>query len=78
MSERTFFRGDSVSKILIFDHVIESGQIVAHIIKKTTKYDEKPNKTWSISNALIIIKSGFSMFGEGLFRSFKSTIWIPT
>ena len=41
MSERTFFRGHIVSKILTFDHVIESGQIVAHAIKKITKYDKK-------------------------------------
>ena len=39
MSERTFFRV-SVSKILIFDDVIESGQIVAHIIKKIMKYEK--------------------------------------
>ena len=57
MSERTFFRGHSVSKILTFDHVIEGGQIVAHFIKKITKCDEKPNKTWSISTALIMIKT---------------------
>ena len=34
MSERTFFRGHSVSKILTFDQVIEGGQIIAHLIKK--------------------------------------------
>ena len=78
MSERTFFRGHSVSKILAFDHVIEGGQIVGHLIKKITKYDEKPNKTWSISTALIIIKTGFSIFGEGSLRPFKLTIWIST
>ena len=62
MSERTFFRGHSVSKIVTFDHVIEGGQIVAHINKKITKYDEKPNKTSSISTALIIIKTEFLDF----------------
>ena len=39
MSERTFFRGQCF-KILIFDDVIEGGQIVAHIIKKITKYEK--------------------------------------
>ena len=57
MSERTFLRSHSVSKMLTFDHVTEGGQIVGHLIKKITKYDEKPNKTWSISTALIIIKT---------------------
>ena len=64
MSERTFFRGHSVSKILTFDHVIEGGLIIAHIIKKITKYDEKPNKTWSIFTALIIIKTEVFQFSE--------------
>ena len=41
MSKRTFLKGRSVSKILAFDHVIEGGQIVAHLIKKIAKYDEK-------------------------------------
>ena len=44
MSERMFFRGHSVSKILAFDHVIEGGQIVVHLIQKITKYDEKTKK----------------------------------
>ena len=57
MSERTFFRGHSVSKISAVDHVIKGGQIVGHSIRKVTKYDEKPNKTWSISTVLIIIKT---------------------
>ena len=70
MSERMFFRGHSVSKILAFDHVIEDGQIVGHLIKKIAKYDKKPNKTLSISTALIIIKTGFSISGECSFWSF--------
>ena len=45
MSERTFFRGHSISKILGFDQVVEGGQIVDHSIRKITKCDEKPNKT---------------------------------
>ena len=65
-----FFRGHSVSKILAFDHVIEDGQIVGHLIKKLAKYDKKPNKTLSISTALIIIKTVFSIFGECSFWSF--------
>ena len=32
-------------------------QIVRHSIRKITKYDEKPNRTWSISVVLIIIKT---------------------
>ena len=38
MSERTFFRGHSVSKILTFDHVIEGSQIDGHLIKKIAKW----------------------------------------
>ena len=57
MSERTFFRGHSASKISAVDHVIKVGQIVDHSIRKVTKYDEKPNKTWSISTVLSIIKT---------------------
>ena len=73
MSERMFFRGHSVSKILAFDHVIEGGQIVGHLIKKITKYDKKTNKTLSISTALII------QFLENVrFGLFKLTIWIST
>ena len=64
MSERTFFRSHSVSKVLTFDLVIEGGQIVAHLIKKITKCDEKPNKTWNISTALIIIKTEVFRFSE--------------
>ena len=64
MSERTFFRNHSVSKILTFDPVIEGGQIVAHLIKKITKWYEKPNKTWNISTALIIIKTEVFRFSE--------------
>ena len=64
MSERTFFRGHIVSKILTFDHVFEGGSIIAQIIKKITKYDEKPNKTWSIFTALIIIKTEVFQFSE--------------
>ena len=61
MSEKNFFRGDSVSKILGVDHVIEDGQIVDHSVRKITKYDKKTNKTWSIFTVLIIIKTeGFS------------------
>ena len=70
MSKRTFLKGRSVSKILAFDHVIEGGQIVGHLINKITKYDKKINKTLSISTALIIIKTGFSIFGECSFWSF--------
>ena len=44
MSERTFFRSHSVSKILDFDHIIEGSQIVGHSVRKIIKYDEKPNK----------------------------------
>ena len=57
MSERTFFRGQSASKISAVDHVIKGGQIVGYSISKVTKYDKKPNKTWSISTVLIIIRS---------------------
>ena len=57
MSERAFLRAHSASKILAFDHVIEGGQIAGHPIMKITKYDEKPNKTWSISTILIIMKT---------------------
>ena len=61
MSERTFFRDHSASKISAVDHVIKGGQIVDHSITKVTKYDETPNKTWSISTVLIIIRTeGFS------------------
>ena len=61
MSERKFFRGDSISKILGVDHIIEDGQIVDHSVRKIAKYDKKPNKTWSIFTVLIIIKTeGFS------------------
>ena len=56
MSERTFFRSHSVSKVLTFDLVIKGGQI--------TKCDEKPNKTWNISTALIIIKTEVFRFSE--------------
>ena len=35
MSERTFFRGHSDSKILAVTHVIKGGQIVDHSINKT-------------------------------------------
>ena len=59
-----FFRGHSVLKILTFDHVIEGGQIVGYLIKKTKKYDKKPNKTLSISTALIIIKIEGFWFSE--------------
>ena len=61
-----FFRGHSVSKILAFDHVIEDGQIVGHLIKKITKYDKKPNKTLGISTALIIfwVNSRKKVFGK--------------
>ena len=37
MSERTFFRGHSVSKILTFYYVIEGSQSDGHLIKKTAK-----------------------------------------
>ena len=66
MSERTFFRGHSVSKILNFCHFIEGSQIVAHMIKKITKYNEKSNKTWSISTTLIIIKTEVFRFSENV------------
>ena len=49
--------GHSVSKILGVDHVVEVGEIVRHSLRKKMKYDEKPNKTWSISTVLIIIKT---------------------
>ena len=65
-----FFRGHSVSKILAFDHVIEDGQIVGHLIKIITKYDKLPHKTLIISTVLIINKTGFSIFGECSFWSF--------
>ena len=65
MSERTFFRGHS-GQILNFCHVIEGGQIVAHMIKKITKYNEKPSKIWSISTALIIIKTEVFRFSESV------------
>ena len=57
MSERAFVRAPSASKILAFDHVTEGGQIAGHPIMKITKYDEKPNKTWSISTILITMKT---------------------
>ena len=57
MSERTFSRGHSASKISAVDNIIKSGQIIGHAIRKVTKCDEKPNKTWSISTVLIIIKT---------------------
>ena len=57
MLERTFFVGHNVSKMLGFDHVAEGGEIIHHSLSKKTKYDEKPNKTWSISTVLIIIKT---------------------
>ena len=60
------------SKILGVDNVIKGGQIVDHSKRKVTKYDEKPNKTWSISTVLIIIKT------EGMFRSSKLVILIST
>ena len=58
MTERTFFRGQSVSKILGVDHVIERGQIVDLSIRKAMKYDGKPNKIRRISTVLILIKTG--------------------
>ena len=39
------------------DRVIEGGQIVGHSIRKIAKYGEKPNKIWSKSTVLIIIKA---------------------
>ena len=57
MSERTFLRGHNASKISAVDHVIKGGQIVDQSVTKLTKYDEKPNKTWSISTVLIKIKT---------------------
>ena len=53
MSERTFFTGHIVLKTSYVDHIIEGDQIV----RKITKYNEKPNKTWNISVVLIIIKT---------------------
>ena len=44
-------------KILGVDSVIEGGQIFDHSIRKITKYDDKPNKTWSVSAVLILIKT---------------------
>ena len=64
MSERTLLRSYIVSKILDADHIIEGGQIVGHSIRKITKYDEKPNKTWSISTVLIITKTEGFRFSE--------------
>ena len=57
MPERRFFRSHSASKILGIDHVIEGGKIVGRSIWKTTKYNGKPNKTWSISTVLIVNKA---------------------
>ena len=56
MSEKMFFMGHSLSKILGGDHVIDGRQIVHHLIRKTANYDKKPNKTWSMSTVLIITK----------------------
>ena len=64
MSERTFFRGHIASRISAVDHVIKGGQIVDHSIRNVTKYDEKPNKTRSISTVLIKIKTEGFMSSE--------------
>ena len=44
--------------------LVKGDQIVGHLIKKIAKYDEKPNKTWTISTALIIIKTEGFRFSE--------------
>ena len=55
MSKRAFLRGQGVSLIFFFffDLFTKGGQFV----KKIRKYDEKSNKTWSISTISIIIKT---------------------
>ena len=61
MSERAFFRDHSVSKVLTFNHVIEGGQIVGHLIRKKQNMMKNQEKTRSISTVLIRIKTeGFS------------------